>query len=140
MSCGDLDGDLYFISWNQKLLQYIRPKNIHKPAPLQHSTNIFNQDEPENIEFDQLDKIAKDQVEYFTLFLERDIIGMVANKWAVLCQKYGKNGPAERDCKKLAKMHQIAVDFAKHGSAVRKQDFKALDTILKQMEADELSK
>ena len=40
MSCGDLDGDVYFVSWDIELISSI--KKFHDAAPLQLSDEIQN--------------------------------------------------------------------------------------------------
>ena len=35
LSCGDLDGDLYFICWNKLVLDQMKSDQIMEPCPLQ---------------------------------------------------------------------------------------------------------
>jgi RNA-dependent RNA polymerase len=72
MSGGDLDGDVYFVTWEKELLSYIKPENIKKPAD--YSKNELIKEKPDN---DQL-------CDYFTFYLQRDVLGTVSNLWLKL--------------------------------------------------------
>ena len=77
MSGGDLDGDVYFVTWDRELLQYIRPQHILPPAD--YSKNELLKEKPNG------DSIA----DYFVFYLARDVLGIVSNLWLVLADMYG---------------------------------------------------
>ena len=56
--------------------------------------------------------------DYFVFYLERDVLGKVANLHLALCDQRGRDGPKTPDCLQLAHLQSIAVDFAKHGECV----------------------
>ena len=74
MSCGDLDGDLYLVIWNRDLVNSIKEQDIVPPAPLQQDLT------EQNVQFDRL--IGSEDIrDFYTFFLERDILGPLANTW-----------------------------------------------------------
>lgn len=38
MSCGDLDGDIYLVIWEQELVDLVPEESIKEPAPAQGSS------------------------------------------------------------------------------------------------------
>ena len=56
--------------------------------------------------------------DYFIFYLERDVLGKIANLHLALCDQFGPEGPKRPDCLALAHLQSIAVDFAKHGECV----------------------
>jgi hypothetical protein len=56
--------------------------------------------------------------DYFNFYLERDVLGRLANLHLALCDQMGKNGPLHPLCIELSGLQSIAVDFAKHGESV----------------------
>lgn len=61
MSGGDLDGDVYFVTWDKELLSYVSPESIHEPADYSKSQLI--KEKPEVINPD--DELA----DYFVFYL-----------------------------------------------------------------------
>jgi len=45
----------------------------------------------------------------------------------------GKLGPLNKNCLNLANMHQIAVDFGKHGYSIKIEKFNDLNKILRKL-------
>ena len=64
--------------------------------------------------------------DYFVFYLERDVLGKIANLHLALCDQYGHDGPIHPDCLDLAHYQSIAVDFAKHGECVPVGAFKKM--------------
>lgn len=114
MSGGDLDGDIYFITWDKELLSYVKLENIEEPAD--YSKNEILKEKPDS------EGIA----DYICFYLQRDVLGVVSNLWLQLSDYYGQRGPCHDDCKTLAHLCSVAVDFAKHGECVSKENFDYL--------------
>ncbi|KAL8518485.1 hypothetical protein ACS0TY_009748 [Phlomoides rotata] len=99
-SGSDLDGDIYFVCWDQDLIptrQY--PPMNYDPAPntlLDHEVMI------EEVE------------EYFTNYIVNDSLGIIANAHTVFADKKEEMALNE-DCLELARLFSIAVDFPKTG-------------------------
>ncbi|KAG2661375.1 hypothetical protein PVAP13_1KG502600 [Panicum virgatum] len=99
-SGSDLDGDIYFVSWDQSLIprRMVDPMD-YTPAPaetLDHDVTI------EEIE------------EYFTNYIVNESLGIIANAHVVFADKEPLKAESE-PCKELAKLFSIAVDFPKTG-------------------------
>jgi len=99
-SGSDLDGDLYFISWDKYLIppQQDRPMDYVAPptASLDHNVTI------EEIQ------------EYFANYMLNDTLGIIANRHTV----FADNEPAmarSETCLELARLFSLAVDFPKTG-------------------------
>lgn len=114
MAGGDLDGDVYFVTWDRELLEHVRPENI--VAPADYSKTELIKEKPRG------DTIA----DYFVFYLARDVLGSVSNLWLVLADMYGKAGPRHPHCLALAGMASVAVDFAKHGECVSRENYAEL--------------
>ncbi|KAJ1280935.1 hypothetical protein BS78_04G270300 [Paspalum vaginatum] len=99
-SGSDLDGDIYFVSWDPYLIpsRMVQPMD-YTPAPaeiLDHDVTI------EEIE------------EYFTNYIVNESLGIIANAHVVFADKeYMKAESAP--CIELAKLFSVAVDFPKTG-------------------------
>lgn len=100
---GDLDGDLYHVIWDQKLI----PPRCHQPAsyprvpPLDVGRPVTRQD----------------MSDFFVQFMEQDQLGRAATQHQILADQY-EMGTLHRDCIKLAELHSTAVDFSKTGIPV----------------------
>ena len=94
--------------------------NLHEPS--HYSKPDFVKEKPN----------GETLADYFTFFLERDVLGPISNLHLALSDKLGKQGPADPKCIKLAQLASIAVDFAKHGECVAKSEYKDLELELKE--------
>jgi RNA-dependent RNA polymerase len=112
MSGGDLDGDTYFVAWDKELISYIDPKIIKEPADYSKSELVKEKPDADNLE------------DYFTFYLQRDVLGTVSNLWLMLSDKYGQDGPCDPKCISLSHMCSVAVDFAKHGECVSQKNYE----------------
>lgn len=73
MAGGDLDGDVYFVCWDRELMQHLRPEIMEPPAKYQKPE--FIKEKPKG------DTLA----DYFVFYLERDVLGKLANLHLALC-------------------------------------------------------
>jgi RNA-dependent RNA polymerase len=63
MAGGDLDGDVYFVCWDERIVSHLDEKNVYPPAKYTKPDMIKEKPAEENI------------ADYFTFFLERDVLG-----------------------------------------------------------------
>ena len=68
--------------------------------------------------------------DYFVFYLERDVLGKIANLHLALSDYYGREGPMHEDCIYLSHLASVAVDFAKHGECVHVDSFKRFEKLL----------
>lgn len=114
MSGGDLDGDVYWVCWDDSLLQHLKPDMLEPPA--KYSKPDIIKEKPQG------DTLP----DYFCWYLERDVLGMISNLHLALCDHYGRDGPRHEDCIYLSHLASVAVDFAKHGECVSREKFDKL--------------
>jgi len=99
-SGSDLDGDIYFVSWDPDLIpSHMEDPMDYTPAPaetLDHDVTI------EEIQ------------EYFTNYIVNESLGIIANAHVVYADKEDLKAKS-RPCLELAKLFSIAVDFPKTG-------------------------
>nr|XP_043618244.1 RNA-dependent RNA polymerase 2 [Erigeron canadensis] len=100
-SGGDLDGDLYFVSWDESL---IPPRTV---APMDYTGR-----RPRLMDHDvTLDEICKFFVDYMT----SDTLGAISNAHLVHADREPEKALSSK-CLQLATLHSMAVDFAKTGA------------------------
>eukprot|EP00804_Cyclotella_cryptica_P001859 CCRYP_019357-RB/>CCRYP_019357-RB protein AED:0.02 eAED:0.02 QI:117/0.87/0.77/1/0.75/0.55/9/4740/1611 len=99
ISGSDLDGDMYFVSWDNKLLSWDDSKHI-EPMDFASLESMGDAKPP------------SDRQDYFTRSCCGANLGVIANAHKVFADQYGA---ADEKCIELAKLHSIAVDFPKVG-------------------------
>ncbi|KAI0695361.1 RdRP-domain-containing protein [Cytidiella melzeri] len=103
LSGGDLDGDMYSLIWDPRLL--IEEDRVYDPMDYTAPT-------PERCS----SPITIDQTkEHFVDFIKNDVLGRVCNTHMALADQYG---PDDDGCIELAKLASKAVDFGKTGVRV----------------------
>jgi RNA dependent RNA polymerase len=103
LSGGDLDGDRYYIMWDEKA----KVKNVFAPAdyPIQQPVDIGR--------LVQVD----DMTDFFIQFMETDQLGRIAVQHRVIADQK-EEGVRHPNCIILSEMHSTAVDFSKTGIPV----------------------
>ena len=99
----DLDGDLFFVTWDQDLTSF-SPR-----LPMEFSVDK-EKSEGREVTIEQI-------AEFFMQYMTSDVLGRVANTHLALATIKPEKADAE-ECLKLAKLHSTAVDFAKTGERV----------------------
>lgn len=120
MAGGDLDGDVYFVCWDESLRKHLKKENLVEAAKYEKPKILT--------EKPQGDSLA----DYFCFYLERDVLGKIANLHLALCDYYGRYGPMHEDCVYLSHLCSVAVDFAKHGECVSKDCYKHLEELIEE--------
>ncbi|CAH9095976.1 unnamed protein product [Cuscuta epithymum] len=99
-SGSDLDGDIYFVCWDQDLIpKEMKPAMDYTPAP--------------SMELDH-DVTIEEVHKYFADYIVNDSLGIISNAHVVFADKEDKMAMSE-PCLELARLFSIAVDFPKTG-------------------------
>ncbi|KAL5721911.1 RNA-directed RNA polymerase [Ranunculus cassubicifolius] len=99
-SGSDLDGDIYFVSWDSGLIppRQLDPMDYtpEPPVLLDHNVTI------------------EEVQEYFTKYIVNDSLGIIANAHTVFADRERRRAESD-ECIELARLFSIAVDFNKTG-------------------------
>ncbi len=115
LSGGDLDGDLFHIIWDERLV----PKFKHAPADYAPTPA---KDLGRPVE-------ADDIVDFFIEFMNMDRLGVISNKHKVRADRK-IDGTMDSECLMLAQLASDAVDFSKSGVPVSTNTSHAMITVL----------
>ncbi|CAF1284475.1 unnamed protein product [Rotaria magnacalcarata] len=107
MSGGDLDGDTFWISSNPNL---IFSKN-EKPFDYQDQEDQANNETKSLI---NVQYTIQNVCDFFGEYIAADNLGLIANRHLAFADQL-KEGVKHDKCLQLARMHSVAVDFAKRG-------------------------
>ncbi|RYO82562.1 hypothetical protein DL763_008199 [Monosporascus cannonballus] len=113
LSGGDLDGDIYNIIWDDFAVSSCQRE--FPPA-----------DYPRVPPHDIGRKVAReDMTDFFVHFMATDQLGLIAIKHLILADQKPAGTVAE-ECRKLAELHSIAVDYSKTGIPVGEGELQRL--------------
>ncbi|TYJ32759.1 hypothetical protein E1A91_A05G057800v1 [Gossypium mustelinum] len=104
-SGSDLDGDLYFVTWEEALI----PPSKKSSQPMQ-----YDPDEPREL---NLPVTHKDIIEFFSKNMVNEHLGSICNAH-VVHSDLSEHGASDEKCIHLAELAAIAVDFPKTGKIV----------------------
>ncbi|KAI9094039.1 RNA dependent RNA polymerase-domain-containing protein [Phlyctochytrium arcticum] len=99
LSGGDLDGDTFFVTWDERLI----PEK--SAQPMEYSTKLVV-----SLEDSTVDNVKK----HFVHYMRHNNLGSIDNAWKAWADKSPK-GAFDETAMKLATLHSDAVDFAKKG-------------------------
>ncbi|KAH7352014.1 hypothetical protein KP509_19G025000 [Ceratopteris richardii] len=99
-SGSDLDGDLYFVSWDERLI----------PPVMEPPMDYYP---PNSIALDHFPTLEEIQ-DYFMEYMSNDSLGTIANAHVVFADKEPEKARSQ-PCIELAELSSIAVDFPKTG-------------------------
>lgn len=108
ISGGDLDGDLYFVSWDKRII----PERERLCPPMSYEAK-----KPEEFKEKSEDINLKDMLDFFMRYMTFDNLGRIANSHLALADQSPKLAFDDR-CLRLAELHSDAVDFVKTGYCV----------------------
>lgn len=104
-SGSDLDGDLYFVTWEEALI----PPSKKSSQPMQ-----YDPDEPREL---HRPVTHKDIIEFFSKNMVNEHLGSICNAH-VVHSDLSEHGASDEKCIHLAELAAIAVDFPKTGKIV----------------------
>lgn len=99
ISGSDLDGDMYFISWDERLIPPAvkDPMSYSGPKPPEREVKI------------------NDIITFFVNYTNNDVLGRIDNSHLAFADQDCSNMALNENCQKLAQIHATAVDYAKTG-------------------------
>lgn len=111
ISDGDLDGDVYFVCWDQDLI----PKDLFwgKHPSIDYQQRQFSNNQGEVQTIASVDK--KNIIEFICTYLTNDILGMLCNRHLALGDLYGLNNPLLMT---LSCYQSSAVNFGKYEQSI----------------------
>jgi RNA-dependent RNA polymerase len=122
ISGGDLDGDSYFVSWNENLINNLKKRNV---KPQEETKGMGQVNRLKDIKM-------KDIVNSYIEYMKNDTIALISNMHTAFADNDLVNGAYNEKCMKLAELFSIAIDAPKHGNFVRLEEFKLNGLVLKQ--------
>lgn len=120
ISGGDLDGDSFFVSWNEKLLNNIKRKNV---KPMEETKGVSQHLKNKEIK-------RKDIVNSYIDYMKNDTIALISNAHLAFADSDPLGAFSEK-CLKLSELFSIAIDAPKHGNFVSHDEFKKHGLLLK---------
>lgn len=107
MSGSDLDGDMYFVCWDQHFCKFQnqKPMDFSKAEKKQLSRKVN----------------SHDVIDFLADYIRYDKLGLIANAHLVHADS-NENGIFSDECHRLAEMHSDAVDFPKTGKIPKIED------------------
>ncbi|KAJ4801872.1 RNA-dependent RNA polymerase [Rhynchospora pubera] len=100
-SGGDLDGDLYFVSWDEQLIPHEIDPPMDYSGPRQRTMD-------HDVSLEEIQN-------FFVDYMENDTLGTISNAHLVYSDQEPLKARSE-NCLELAKLHSMSVDFAKTGA------------------------
>ena len=131
MSGGDLDGDVYMAMWDKSLIDKLTPDMIEEPA------NYKKYLDDSKFESDKIE-------DHIKRYFQKDNLGSLSNLHLALCdQAYHEGLVAKEEGRELLSWHKegskynddilklswlisIAVDFAKHGKCIDRDQYEKI--------------
>ncbi|UJR27682.1 hypothetical protein I4U23_008960 [Adineta vaga] len=110
MSGGDLDGDTFWISRHPDLIF----EQNEDPFDYQEQDDEADAEIEDTRSQPKISYTIKDVCNFFGEYIAADNLGMIANSHLVFADQ-SEAGAKDEKCLKLARMHSVAVDFAKKG-------------------------
>ncbi|ETO10439.1 hypothetical protein RFI_26940 [Reticulomyxa filosa] len=108
MSGSDLDGDVYWVTWDPRLLR-IFPSENYKPLQF-----------PDPVSKEVAKVTIQDLQEFFIDYVQNDCLGILAHAHLAQADKQ-KEMAKSLLCIRLAALHSLAVDFRKSGVPINLQ-------------------
>ncbi len=100
ISGGDLDGDRYTVIWDKSLFPEhdFKPMKFTKPQ-VAAELNVY----------------PDAHINFFVKYMATDSLGQIANAWLSHAESDIQKGAASDECKQLAELFSLAVDYPKTG-------------------------
>ena len=137
ISGGDLDGDIYYVSWNKDIIDGITKRNVPpQDDPKYTYSNLNKTDENitgiinSNIVLDKTISM-NDVILSHINTMKNDLVPLISNLYLAHADNDLVNGPFNEKCKMLSNLFIIAIDSQKNGKFINQDILKEKGLLLK---------
>jgi len=109
MNNGDLDGDIYFICWDERIFP------IREVPPAISIKQVIEN----NTEYNNMRTIRDKIIDFFGKYFRENCLGIISILYQVHAD-LSLDGALSDKCLTLARFHSTAVDFPKHGKNIER--------------------
>ena len=121
ISGGDLDGDIYYVSWNKDIIDGIIKRNVPPQEDPKYPTQInINNNLNNNIMMNNTISM-NDVILSHINTMKNDLVPLISNLYLAHADNDLENGPFNEKCKKLSELFIIAIDSQKNGKFISQE-------------------
>ena len=124
ISGGDLDGDIYYVSWNKDILDGIVKRNVPSQEDPKYPQQNSNKDDNKLI---NNNKIMNNTISMNDVILshintmKNDLVPLISNLYLAHADNDLIHGPFNEKCKMLSDLFIIAIDSQKNGKFISQE-------------------
>jgi RNA-dependent RNA polymerase len=111
MAGGDLDGDRFFVTWEESIVQHIKEEPPAKYVEPDFGNQSPKKDPPKS---PSKLSLSEQMVNFFLDYQEKNDLGLLTTAHEIKCAS-SKDGARDPEAMELARLANIAVDSAKTG-------------------------
>ena len=135
ISGGDLDGDVYYVSWNKEIIDNIEKKNIPPQDDPNYSKTLPNTIDDGKINGNNpyiTDKTISmnDVILSHINTMKNDLVPLISNLYLAHADIDLANGPFNEKCKMLSDLFIIAIDSQKNGKFISQDILRQKNLLL----------
>ena len=117
---GDLDGDTYYVSWNQEIIRSIKIRNVPSLDDPNYSGNVFQKEKAVNKTFITMEDITNTYLDAS----KNSHVPLISNLHSAFADEDLEKGAFNEKCLLLSQLFSVEIDSAKHGKFIDPNIFK----------------
>ena len=134
ISGGDLDGDVYYVSWNKDIIDGIIKRNVAPQEDPKYPVNNKNEDNISGIINSNivLEKTISmnDVILSHINTMKNDLVPLISNLYLAHADNDLMHGPFNEKCKMLSDLFMIAIDSQKNGKFISQDILRQKNLLL----------
>ena len=124
---GDLDGDTYYVSWNEKIINSIKLRNVQPLEDPNYTEGVINSKDAPNKSVITMEDITNTYIDA----TKHSHVPLISNLHSAFADADLERGAFNEKCIELSKMFSVEIDSAKHGRFIDPTIFEKKDLNLK---------
>ena len=121
ISGGDLDGDIYYVSWNKDIIDGISKRNIPPQEDPKYPSTMINENKKNNIIMNANTISMNDVILSHINTMKNDLVPLISNLYLAHADNDLIHGPFNDKCKMLSDLFIIAIDSQKNGKFISQE-------------------